>query len=186
MRGREDVDLKKAKGGNWFDWKNVWLSDGECWQKYGGKVEGPGRNTGRRGGNKAHLFSILFLAVRFLACLLLLSLSCVGCCVVVVFHRKQPSAGGQAQSGQSVGSAKSSSQKEGGVPRPKRAATSRKGLWERSLICKVELLDSQGHSGGNHPPVRLIEFELIELGGVKEVVAVLNTIQNIFSDLNLC
>ena len=37
-------------------------------------MEGPGRNTGRRGGNKAHLFSILFLAVRFLACLRLLSL----------------------------------------------------------------------------------------------------------------
>ena len=44
----------------------------------------------------------------------------------------------------------------------------------------MELLDSQGHSGGNYPPVRLIEFELIELGGVKEVVAVLNTIQTSF------
>ena len=59
---------------------------------------------------------------------------------------------------------------------PAQANSFKKGL---SLICKVELLDSRGHSGGNYPPVRLIEFELIELGGVKEVVAVWNTIQTL-------
>ena len=94
------------------------------------QVEGPEGNTGRRGGNKAHLFAILFSRCALSRVLALaLFLSCVGCCVVVVSHRKQPAAtaGVQAQSAQSVSSAKSSSQQEGGAPRPRRAA-SRKGL----------------------------------------------------------
>ena len=97
-------------------------------QRYGGKVVGPGGKTGRREENKAHLFSILFSRCA-LSCVLALalSLSCVGCCVVVASHRKQPAAGVQAQRVQVVGSAKSSSQKEEGAPRPRRAA-SKKGL----------------------------------------------------------
>ena len=45
-----------------------------CWQRYGGKLVGPGEKTGRKYIIKLTFVCFRFLAVRSLACLLLLSL----------------------------------------------------------------------------------------------------------------
>jgi len=71
-----------------------------CWQEYGGKLVGPGGKTGRK-GNKAHLVCFPFLAVRSLACLLLLSLFACGA-VAVISYRGQPSASEAARRGRTA------------------------------------------------------------------------------------
>ena len=97
-----------------------------CWQRYGGKLVGPEEKTGRKEDNKAHFVYFRFLAVRFLACLVLLSLSCVWCCVAVSSYRAQPAAGVTLGSGRPASGQLSSA---GGVglqrPTQERAAKRR-------------------------------------------------------------